>query len=55
MASDFKLPRIGRRPIQSTAGAIAVRGEKGYIFLLYFSYRLLTHVITVITSIMVGI
>jgi len=31
MASDFKLPRIGRRPIQSTAGAVAVRGEKGEI------------------------
>ncbi|XP_065051045.1 microfibrillar-associated protein 1-like [Rhopilema esculentum] len=31
MASDFKLPRIGRRPIQSTAGAVTVRGEKGEI------------------------
>ena len=36
MASDFKLPRIGRRPIQSTAGAVAVRGEKGYIFFVIF-------------------
>ena len=41
MASDFKLPRIGRRPIQSTAGAVAVRGEKGYTYI--FLILLLSH------------
>ena len=42
MGIDFKLPRIGRRPIQSTAGAVAVRGEKGeeksYLFKVFLSY-----------------